>query len=722
MAIKIDVPGVGEVSVEGIAQESTMQDILSVLSKMSKTNTSSNLSPEEKKAREEKKKETKAITDSTTALDKFIKAAKDTTVAQAFMPKQLKSFGDNLVDIATETGKAFKDISATAVQLASSIVTTYDQMAQQPIQAAAGIMQTWIDVGTQIAKIGVDMMSAVGQATVGWIPFIGGGLAQIVNAFGTAANQIIDVANQVLTVVNGVLQQEFQKRVTMLNDLAAIGGSFSGGLGQMAQLANQSGVGIATFSAAIVASREELLKMGGSVGDATAQMAKGFAALSADGGQARGSLLALGYSFQQQGVVMAQYLAQQKALGININDLTSNQTELNQGTIDYAKNLKVITDITGQNAQQLMDQALADAQRGALENQLTAKQSQAFQQAYATLAAVPGQQAPKLQAALEQLLAGGTVTDPVIAGNQQVMTLLNKTAQQVMAGNQNMVVNTQANLAEAANAFRASGQSATDFATLMDPTGTSSVAQGMSALGNALNQYQAGAQAGADSMNAATAQAQATDGLTQTYVSLTNTMTSFQNKMEGIAGQALPAYAAALTYTTNATLTFMSNEINAFSQYMTGQMSLLQFLGSVLTGGTNSDSAIANKANAILPGLGNFLPSSSGVFSSKSSGTTQALAEAQESTETTASPTEPTTAVPSAADGGILSGSTAGFAATLHGTEAVVPLPDNRSIPVTLDSSSLTAAVNQQTGLLSQILSSMNKNNNLTSGILQASM
>jgi hypothetical protein len=41
---------------------------------------------------------------------------------------------------------------------------------------------------------------------------------------------------------------------------------------------------------------------------------------------------------------------------------------------------------------------------------------------------------------------------------------------------------------------------------------------------------------------------------------------------------------------------------------------------------------------------------------------------------------------------------------------------------VSLDSSSLTAAVHQQTGVLTQILSSMQKNNTLTSGILQASM
>jgi hypothetical protein len=77
---------------------------------------------------------------------------------------------------------------------------------------------------------------------------------------------------------------------------------------------------------------------------------------------------------------------------------------------------------------------------------------------------------------------------------------------------------------------------------------------------------------------------------------------------------------------------------------------------------------------------------------------------------------------PGAADGGILSGPNSGYPATLHGTEAVVPLPDNRSIPVSMDTSALTSAVNQQSGILNEILRAMKDNNTLTSGILQHSM
>ena len=76
---------------------------------------------------------------------------------------------------------------------------------------------------------------------------------------------------------------------------------------------------------------------------------------------------------------------------------------------------------------------------------------------------------------------------------------------------------------------------------------------------------------------------------------------------------------------------------------------------------------------------------------------------------------------PAFSDGGIADGPGSGYNAKLHGTEAVVPLPDNRSIPVSLDSSSITAAVHQQTGVLSEILRVMQNNNSLTSQIVQNS-
>jgi len=295
------------------------------------------------------------------------------------------------------------------------------------------------------------------------------------------------------------------------------------------------------------------------------------------------------------------------------------------------------------------------------------------------------------------------------------MDMLRTTASQVDSANVNMVTATQRNLGQAAEAYRNAGESATDFATLMNPGGTSAVAQGMSQFGNALRQYRYDPSAAESSMIAAEGQASASDSLTGAYVSLTKTMTDFQNSMESLAGEALPTYANVMATAAAKTAGIVTTGI----QLVLGQIGMLDAVAKI----TGIDLRKVPGFSAVFGGTA---PTADDVKNT-GSGAGASLASAQSSS--VQAPTQGQTgslsgtySPPSAAEGGILSGSTAGFAATLHGTEAVVPLPDGKTIPVSMDNSSLTSAINQQTGVLVQILTSMNKNNSLTSGILQHTM
>ena len=78
----------------------------------------------------------------------------------------------------------------------------------------------------------------------------------------------------------------------------------------------------------------------------------------------------------------------------------------------------------------------------------------------------------------------------------------------------------------------------------------------------------------------------------------------------------------------------------------------------------------------------------------------------------------------SAATGGILSGPTSGYTAMLHGNEAVVPLPDGKSIPVANmggsdNSSENNKIISMKIAKLDQLISGMIKNNSLSNKILQ---
>lgn len=78
-----------------------------------------------------------------------------------------------------------------------------------------------------------------------------------------------------------------------------------------------------------------------------------------------------------------------------------------------------------------------------------------------------------------------------------------------------------------------------------------------------------------------------------------------------------------------------------------------------------------------------------------------------------------------AANGGVFAGPKSGYAATLHGTEAVVPLPDGKTIPVEMPA--LSESMSEQAGILTaqlmkldELIGAMRDNTNVTSKILQA--
>lgn len=78
-----------------------------------------------------------------------------------------------------------------------------------------------------------------------------------------------------------------------------------------------------------------------------------------------------------------------------------------------------------------------------------------------------------------------------------------------------------------------------------------------------------------------------------------------------------------------------------------------------------------------------------------------------------------------ARNGGVFAGPKSGYAATLHGTEAVVPLPDGKTIPVEMPA--LTDSMSEQSGILTaqlmkldELIVAMRDNTNVTTKILQA--
>jgi hypothetical protein len=436
-----------------------------------------------------------------------------------------------------------------------------------------------------------------------------------------------------------------------------------------------------------------------------AQGAKSLATtLGKSGGSMRDELLALGYTYEEQAGLVAQYGATLKASGQDIKNLAP--AELAKQTKDYAVNLKVISDITGQDAKKLMDKARSESMRGAMMNKLDGEQRKAFLSAHATMSTL----GPGMQTALMQMISGGTVTDPMIAGNAEAMEMLKKTAAGVNAGSATMTADTQKAMSEAAAATRAktlAEGSAVGTAQLMSKN-TSGVVSGLADLETNLNNYQLDPDAAEKSQAAAISQSEATDNLTKGYQGLTAQMTGFQNQMEKFATDNLPAYANILAKNAAETMAYFQEALKVaadFTAYVKGKIDELEGdkkkPGVEVTPEQKAANAAAENTAQILAD-----PNASTAQKERAEADEIAAAYAARQANLEAKNARIKAAKESNlkkfAFGGITD-QPAIFGE--QGIEAAVPLPDGRTIPVTLGNSQLIQDLTDAIKVLSASMS-----------------
>ena len=721
MAIKIDIPGFGEVTVEGAAQEDTMQAILAAVNKTDKGKVA-----DEKKLKKATDDAAKSASTMALGLDDAVEAAKKATKEEKLRTdKREKEIKHATKEAIAQVGNFGVALASTAASVATSMIKNIDANAENPIALGAGLINTGLDMVGAALKIGVDVISSFTGALAGAIPVIGGGAQRLNDGLANVAKEVIDFGVQVAKAANDFMAAEFEKTAASMKAMTASGASFAGGMTELRQVANESGVGLTVFTKVVQNSQNYLHTFGITATESTALVSLGMKTLanttrSVNGVQmkARDQLLNLGYSYEEQGEIMAQYMVSQKIAGKNLADMTPKA--LTDGVLEYAKNLKVISDITGQDAKKLMEKAQAETMRGAMMGKLNADQAEAYKQSYAVMSKL----GPAAQIALTQAMSGNPITDPIIASNRTIMDMIKKTAGEAMTGQAGMAAKTFDNMLQAGNDIKQFGERATDTAALLGVSDRQVV--GMAELNNAAMMLTPSMRnAGTASEIAAKAQSETTDKVSQDFAKASNSAAHFGVALETIATDNMAAYADVLVKAIGVTQTAIQDGIAAsldFKKWAAGYGK-----NAVDAAKPSSEPLNTAQQGVLIGGMIGVLGGPVGVVIGGVIG--GVIGKALETD------TKPGSAVPAAgapqgnwgkaypgkAKGGISSGSLGGYQELLHGTEAVVPLPDGKSIPVSLDSSSLNATMQQQTMILGGILAAMNKNNHLSSGILQNS-
>jgi hypothetical protein len=626
MAVNIDIPGVGRVQVEGVASESVMEKILDQLKAMDPKNSSSPTATANKEAAAATKKFEEALKNATTEEERArLMAAKEA----ADRRNQMEQMKVSVRDFTT-------NLAANATRIAAGLIKMHDRVAADPISTGASLLNVGIDMTARAAKTTSGALLDLGSE----IPIVGG----VFKGLKGAAEGAIEALSAAAKIANDVLAKELAKTAESMKNFAAMGASFAGGLTELRNISGASGLNLQAFTNVVKSSRESIMGMGLTVGEAAQRIGSSMQSASTMTGRSgktlRDEMLSMGYSYEEQGIVMSQYMANMKSSG-NLEKMS--REEIAAGTRKYAADLKVLSDITGEDAKKKMEEARKESMRASLMANMSDNEREKFMQAYASV--------PKSmqQSVLEYFASGGTaVTNAGGALMRATNKEFDKTLQAMYSGVKDQNVTASQLQDQTLNNVKSIGEEQRRLNKAGGAAAAADTAVILAKAGGAVAEYSNMANDAAarfygdtdKSRAAAENMAGTQDEATQGFAKATDAAMKFSVAVENIATKALPKYSDMLS-------TALQGMVEAFRKV------------GIDIPKTEAEIAAEKKAAA-----------------EKSPGVIDLGNGVEVEGQNVA-----------AAGGAVLSGPQSGYKPnlTMHGTEAIVPLENNK-IPIQFES------------------------------------
>jgi hypothetical protein len=310
-------------------------------------------------------------------LDDAINTVSDTSHRAALQSRRdelaTKIRNDIIAESAKNSAKAVSDTLGKAVpEVAGGFVKNL-QGSSSGTKIASDLMVGAIDVA-QGALSGIGSATAATGAAMTGMPgkfrAVGFGLT----ALGSSLSFLTESASKLAKFGISVMSAEVEKTANAYSNLSSAGAMFASGMEGMRNAAYESGLDLVSFSEVIKTNQGVLASSGLTVSDAVKEVGAVTARFSVQTGKSGKTLqeemLKLGYSIKEQADVAIQYAADVKRSGMDLR-----RPESATAAADYAKNLRLIADITGQDAKSKMDQARKATEKTAFFN-MVRKQAQ----------------------------------------------------------------------------------------------------------------------------------------------------------------------------------------------------------------------------------------------------------------------------------------------------------------------------------------------------------
>jgi hypothetical protein len=558
------------------------------------------------------------------------------------------------------------------------------QGGQSSFTLSAGLMSGAVDVANQGVQAAAGGLQGLGQIAAGStkpaLKFLGIA-AQVA---GVGLSMIGNQASRLAKFGIEVLSKELEKTIGAYQRTSASGALFADGLQGMRNAAGDAGLTVDQFSNVVGRNSETLASSGLGVGEASRRMGQVGKVLKEQGIDKK--LLSLGYSFEEQAELSAEVMADMRRSN---SAALLDPSKIAKTTEEYATNLRVIAAITGEDAKKKMAEARqlsAQAAMRSVISELAQTQDNILTEFNTAVGVMP----KELQTAVTQMMTLGAVTDPVAA---QLMALspafanmVQGTTEQLKSGNFSAEENRKL-LAAGADDFRANMNKS---GTLFD-IGIAGMAEKLPGLNNAITNLnlftdKMSEQAVKDSQTRTEGQRETNDKLTKSYLDAAVEAQKLAIKLQTLFDPFIESYATVtkkMLEEINKTFDEIRAEIKNGEE---GRKKETGWETAKRVGGAALESASTVAGIASLP-----------VMAASSTGVGAAPAALIATGATIAA----------GIYGGLkewLSGNTArnaegGLATTgklnifgEKGPEAAVPLPDGRTIPVTIQTP-VTAAM-----------------------------
>jgi len=229
------------------------------------------------------------------------------------------------------------------------------QSGQSSFTLSAGLMSGAVDVANQGVQAAAAGIQGVGQIAAGSTKPALRGLGIAAQVAGVALGFMGNSTSRLAKFGIEVLSKELEKTVSAYQRTSASGALFADGLQGMRDAAGDAGLNVDQFSNVVSANSTTIAGAGLSVTDGVKRIG---GALRSGGAAMKQELLNLGYSFEEQASLVADTMQRMAGAG---GPLKATDAEVAESTKRYAENLRTIAAISGEDAKKKSEQVRQQA-------------------------------------------------------------------------------------------------------------------------------------------------------------------------------------------------------------------------------------------------------------------------------------------------------------------------------------------------------------------------